>query len=233
MLLESRLFCAVCVLSDTFIGPYPLKCTPRSVLLYEFCCPLPQANKLTVMRSVVRNICRPWRRWWTGGSSSSRDFAGEEGLGADELRGLVYSESDEIPETQYSSQLRRYKEWVRAHVYLVCVLGIFKYVSYDEIVRFDSAVIFAIHVGGDGIVCVSAPYETGRWPRRTNFPSCFRPAASCTTSRRTEFAAAAYVGAAYPTAAMIPSETKGLTLELHVADGMVLIGYRLWPKLWG
>ena len=66
-----------------------------------------QANKLKVMRSIVRNVFRPWggRR---SGSSSSRDVE------ADDLGGLLYPEADEVPETRYSKQLRRYKEWVRA-----------------------------------------------------------------------------------------------------------------------
>lgn len=72
-------------------------------------------------------------------------------------------------------------------------------------------------------MCVSALYEIGSWPRKKNFLSCFRPVALCTTSRHTRFADAVYVGAASPTAAMIPGETKGLTLELHVVNGMVLI----------
>lgn len=109
-------------------APTPLECTPRSVLFIRIMLPSPQANKLTVMRSVVRNMCRPWRRRRTGGFSSSRDFAREEELGADELGDLVYSESDEVPETQYSSQLKRYKEWVRGHVFMyISPLGLWDF----------------------------------------------------------------------------------------------------------
>lgn len=76
-----------------------------------------QANKLTVMRSMVRAVSLPGNL----GASSSSAGGGGGGVGVDggdggdgdDLGGLVYSQHEEVPETRFSVQLRRYRALVR------------------------------------------------------------------------------------------------------------------------
>lgn len=68
-----------------------------------------QANKLTVMRSMVRAVSLPGSL----GSFRSSSALADEDDNADDLGGLIYSQHEEVPETRFSEQLRRYRELVR------------------------------------------------------------------------------------------------------------------------
>lgn len=47
------------------------------------------------------------------GASSSSAGSIDDGGDGDDLGGLVYSRSERVPETPFSVQLRRYRQWVR------------------------------------------------------------------------------------------------------------------------
>lgn len=71
-----------------------------------------QANKLTVMRSMVRAVSLP------GGLGSYRSTGSINGYNenddGEDLGGLVYSRDEDVPETHFLAQLRRYRALVRA-----------------------------------------------------------------------------------------------------------------------
>lgn len=69
-----------------------------------------KANKLTVMRSMVRAVSLPGN---LGASRSSASGVGDDSDDGDDLGGLVYSRHEEAPETRFSVQLRRYRALVR------------------------------------------------------------------------------------------------------------------------
>eukprot|EP00903_Cladosiphon_okamuranus_P015368 g14194.t1 len=68
-----------------------------------------KANKLTVMRSMVRAVSLPGN---LGASRSSSGGVGDDSSYGDDLGGLLYSQAQDIPETRFSVQLRRYRALV-------------------------------------------------------------------------------------------------------------------------
>ena len=71
-----------------------------------------KANKLTVMRSMVRAVSLPGN---LGASRSSDSGVVDDGNDGDDLGGPVYSRHEEVPETRFSAQLRRYRALVRTN----------------------------------------------------------------------------------------------------------------------
>lgn len=81
-----------------------------------------KANKLTVMRSMVRAVSGSLPGSLGASRSSDRGSgggAGDDSDDGDDLGGLVYSQHEEVPETRFSAQLRRYRALVRMSM---CVL---------------------------------------------------------------------------------------------------------------
>lgn len=76
-----------------------------------------QANKLTVMRSMVKATS------WGSATSRSRGLEPspplppsgtvDNAFAGDDLEGLVYGQDESVPDTNFSRQLERYRQWVR------------------------------------------------------------------------------------------------------------------------
>lgn len=76
-----------------------------------------KANKLTVMRSMVRAVSSSgglgsFRSSGNGNGNDGSDGNGDNDDGED-LGGLVYAQDEEVPETRFAVQLRRYRALVR------------------------------------------------------------------------------------------------------------------------
>lgn len=107
---------------STYAPPSP----PRVLLSSPIFSFLFQVNKLTVMRSMVRAVSFPrtgrTRLERSSSSSSSRSSTSSASPSAfsangtladgEDLGGLIYSHDEEVPDTRYSAQLRRYRALV-------------------------------------------------------------------------------------------------------------------------